>query len=51
MMTETSNTDALTEVLKTEKDEKYKRQTVYEFSNRREFKDTDDQDSGIYDGN
>ena len=49
-MTESSNTDMLTEVLKTEKDEKYKRYPVYEFSNRRKFEDTDDSDKGIYDG-
>ena len=47
-MTTTSETTMLTEVLKVEKDEFYKPEDVYEFSNDRKFKSTDRTDSGIY---
>ena len=48
-MTETSDTDMLSEVTKVDKDH-YKRDKVYKFGNKREFEDTDNSDEGIYDG-
>jgi hypothetical protein len=48
-MTTTSQTDMLSEVTKVDKDH-YKRDIAYEFSNGRKFEDTDNTDSGIYDG-
>lgn len=45
----TSETSILSEVTKVDKDH-YKRDEAYEFSNGRKFEDTDNKDSGIYDG-
>lgn len=48
-MTTTSQKSWLQEVLEND-DEHFEPETVYEFSNDREFKSTDKSNHGIYDG-